>query len=89
MLAFTTRSSEVTLPLHMEKLRAMGASERIVSVVLPLGYAFNRDGAIMYFALAVTFLALALMGGADPGEKYRPPKVVNGQIQPGHYEQTP
>jgi DAACS family dicarboxylate/amino acid:cation (Na+ or H+) symporter len=59
ILAFSTRSSEVTLPLHMEKLRAMGASERIVSVVLPLGYAFNRDGAIMYFALAVTFLAEA------------------------------
>lgn len=59
ILAFSTRSSEVTLPLHMERLRAMGASERIVSVVLPLGYAFNRDGAIMYFALAVTFLAEA------------------------------
>ncbi|MFK4683298.1 DAACS family dicarboxylate/amino acid:cation (Na+ or H+) symporter [Bradyrhizobium diazoefficiens] len=41
ILAFSTRSSEVTLPLHMEKLRAMGASERIVSVVLPLGYAFK------------------------------------------------
>jgi DAACS family dicarboxylate/amino acid:cation (Na+ or H+) symporter len=59
ILAFSTRSSEVTLPLHMEKLQAMGASNRIVSVVLPLGYAFNRDGAIMYFALAVTFLAEA------------------------------
>jgi DAACS family dicarboxylate/amino acid:cation (Na+ or H+) symporter len=57
ILAFSTRSSEVTLPLHMEKLQATGASNRIVSVVLPLGYAFNRDGAIMYFALAVTFLA--------------------------------
>jgi len=59
ILAFTTRSSEVTLPLHMEKLHAMGVPNRIISVVLPLGYAFNRDGAIMYFALAVTFLAEA------------------------------
>ena len=59
ILAFSTRSSEVTLPLHMEKLRAMGVPNRLVSVVLPLGYAFNRDGAIMYFALAVTFLAEA------------------------------
>ncbi|MGF6308949.1 DAACS family dicarboxylate/amino acid:cation (Na+ or H+) symporter [Bradyrhizobium sp. i1.8.4] len=59
LLAFSTRSSEVTLPLHMEKLQAMGVPSRIVSVVLPLGYAFNRDGAIMYFALAVTFLAEA------------------------------
>ena len=46
-------------------------------------------GAAGVLLLAVTFLALALMGGADPGEKYLPPKVVNGQIQPGHYEQTP
>jgi len=59
LLAFSTRSSEVTLPLHMEKLQATGVPNRIVSVVLPLGYAFNRDGAIMYFALAVTFLAEA------------------------------
>jgi hypothetical protein len=39
--------------------------------------------------LGVTFLALALMGGADPGERYLPPKVVNGQIQPGRYEPAP
>ena len=46
-------------------------------------------GAAGLLLLAVTFLALALIGGAEPGEKYQPPKVVNGQIQPGHYEQTP
>ncbi|WP_244670704.1 dicarboxylate/amino acid:cation symporter [Rhodoplanes elegans] len=59
ILGFSTRSSEVTLPVHMEKLRAMGVPDRIIGVVLPLGYAFNRDGSIMYFALAVTFLAEA------------------------------
>ncbi|MDC7789460.1 dicarboxylate/amino acid:cation symporter [Rhodoplanes sp. TEM] len=59
ILGFSTRSSEVTLPVHMEKLRAMGVPDRITGVVLPLGYAFNRDGSIMYFALAVTFLAEA------------------------------
>ncbi|WP_245621088.1 dicarboxylate/amino acid:cation symporter [Paraburkholderia ferrariae] len=57
ILAFATRSSEATLPLHMEKLIGMGVPKAIVSVVLPLGYAFNRDGSIMYFALAVGFLA--------------------------------
>jgi hypothetical protein len=36
--------------------------------------------------LAVTFLALTLFGGADPSARYLPPKVVNGQIVPGHYE---
>lgn len=57
ILAFATRSSEATLPLHMEKLINMGVPKAIASVVLPLGYAFNRDGSIMYFALAVGFLA--------------------------------
>jgi DAACS family dicarboxylate/amino acid:cation (Na+ or H+) symporter len=57
ILAFATRSSEATLPLHMEKLVEMGVPKAIASVVLPLGYAFNRDGSIMYFALAVGFLA--------------------------------
>jgi len=57
ILAFTTRSSEATLPLHMEKLVDMGVPKAIASVVLPLGYAFNRDGSIMYFALAVGYLA--------------------------------
>ena len=57
LLAFATRSSEASLPLHMEKLIEMGVPKAIASVVLPLGYAFNRDGSIMYFALAVGYLA--------------------------------
>ncbi|MHC5306187.1 dicarboxylate/amino acid:cation symporter [Bartonella sp. LJL80] len=57
MLAFATRSSEASLPLHMEKLIGMGVPKAVASVVLPLGYAFNRDGSIMYFGLAVGFLA--------------------------------
>ncbi|WP_255467946.1 dicarboxylate/amino acid:cation symporter [Reyranella sp. CPCC 100927] len=59
LLGFTTRSSEVSLPVHMEKLEAMGVPNRTVSIVLPLGYSFNLDGAAMYMALAVTFLAEA------------------------------
>lgn len=59
LLGFTTRSSEVTLPIHMEKLRQMGVPDKIVSVVLPLGYSFNLDGTILYLSLAVTFLAEA------------------------------
>jgi DAACS family dicarboxylate/amino acid:cation (Na+ or H+) symporter len=57
ILAFTTRSSEVTLPLHIEKLEEAGIPSRIVSVVLPLGYSFNQDGALLYQSLAVAFLA--------------------------------
>jgi len=59
LLGFTTRSSEVTLPVHMQKLEEMGMPNRIVSVVLPLGYAFNIDGTTLYVALATTFLAEA------------------------------
>jgi hypothetical protein len=40
-------------------------------------------GAIL---LGVTFLALALFGGASPTEVYVPPKIINGQVQPGHFE---
>ncbi len=57
LLGFVTRSSEVALPLHLEKLEAMGVPNRIASVVLPLGYSFNLDGAALYIGLATTFIA--------------------------------
>ena len=56
ILAFATRSSEITLPLHWQRLRQMGVSEPIVSTILPLAYIFNRQGAVFYAALAVSFL---------------------------------
>jgi dicarboxylate/amino acid:cation (Na+ or H+) symporter, DAACS family len=59
LLGFTTRSSEVTLPVHMEKLEAMGVPNKVVSLVLPLGYSFNLDGSTLYITLATTFLAEA------------------------------
>ena len=48
LLAFTTRSSEVTLPVHMEALEQMGVPNKVVSLVLPLGYSFNLDGSTLY-----------------------------------------
>jgi len=59
LLGFTTRSSEVALPLHIERLEQMGVPSRTVSVVLPLGYSFNLDGSALYIGLATTFLAEA------------------------------
>jgi DAACS family dicarboxylate/amino acid:cation (Na+ or H+) symporter len=59
LLGFVTRSSEVALPLHMEKLEALGFENRTVSVVLPLGYSFNLDGAALYIGLATTFICEA------------------------------
>lgn len=59
LLAFTTASSEVTLPVHMKILEQNGIPNRVVSFVLPLGYTFNMDGSALYQALAVSFLAEA------------------------------
>ena len=59
LLGFTTRSSEVTLPVHIEALERMGVPNKVVSLVLPLGYSFNLDGSTLYITLAVTFLAEA------------------------------
>jgi DAACS family dicarboxylate/amino acid:cation (Na+ or H+) symporter len=59
LLAFVTRSSEVALPLHIEKLEALGFENRTVSVVLPLGYSFNLDGSALYIGLATTFICEA------------------------------
>jgi DAACS family dicarboxylate/amino acid:cation (Na+ or H+) symporter len=43
----------------MEKLEQWGYSNRIVSVILPLGYSFNLAGAALYIGLATTFIAEA------------------------------
>lgn len=57
ILAFTTRSSEITYPLHLKKLTELGVPQSVASTVLPLSYVFNRDGAVLYTALAVGYLA--------------------------------
>jgi len=59
LLAFTTRSSETTLPIHMEILERMGTPSKVVSTVIPLGYAFNQDGTSLYVSLAVAFVVEA------------------------------
>lgn len=59
LLAFTTASSEVTLPVHMRILESTGIPNKVVSFVIPLGYSFNLDGAALYQSLAVSFLAEA------------------------------
>jgi dicarboxylate/amino acid:cation (Na+ or H+) symporter, DAACS family len=59
LLAFTTRSSEVTLPVHMEILERLGVPNKVVSTVIPLGYSFNQDGTSLYVSLAVAFVVEA------------------------------
>jgi Na+/H+-dicarboxylate symporter len=57
LLAFSTASSEAAYPKTMEELERFGASNKIVSFVLPLGYSFNLDGSMMYMTFATLFIA--------------------------------
>ena len=59
LLAFATASSEAAYPRLLEALVAFGASRRVTSLVLPLGYSFNLDGSMMYCAFAIQFVAQA------------------------------
>jgi Na+/H+-dicarboxylate symporter len=59
MLSFGTSSSEVSMPLQLERLKELGIPERIVSFVLPLGYSFNLDGSMIYMTFATGFIAQA------------------------------
>ena len=57
MIAFSTASSEAAYPKTLEALNRFGASSRISSFVLPLGYSFNLDGTMMYCTFAAVFIA--------------------------------
>lgn len=59
LLAFATSSSEAAYPRLLEQLVEFGIPRRIASFVLPLGYSFNLDGAMMYCAFAILFIAQA------------------------------
>ncbi|MBQ8589072.1 MAG: dicarboxylate/amino acid:cation symporter [Firmicutes bacterium] len=55
--AFTTTSSNATLPLNIECCNKMGAEPEISSFVLPLGATINMDGTAIYQAVATIFIA--------------------------------
>jgi proton glutamate symport protein len=59
LIAFTTASSEAALPLALQNMEQIGVPRRIVSFVLPTGYAFNMDGTTLYLAMASVFVAQA------------------------------
>jgi Na+/H+-dicarboxylate symporter len=59
LLAFATSSSEAAYPKLLEQLVAFGIPRRIASFVLPLGYSFNLDGAMLYCTFAIMFVAQA------------------------------
>ena len=53
LTAFTTTSSNATLPVNID----MGAEPEISSFVLPLGATINMDGTAIYQAVATVFIA--------------------------------
>ena len=59
LIAFSTASSEAALPRALENMVRLGVPRRIVSFVLPTGYAFNMDGTTLYLSMASVFVAQA------------------------------
>ncbi|MFQ5686470.1 MAG: dicarboxylate/amino acid:cation symporter [Candidatus Scalindua sp.] len=58
--AFSTSSSSATLPLTLEVLEEKsGVSNRVSSLVLPLGATINMDGTALYECVAAMFIAQA------------------------------
>ena len=55
--AFTTTSSNATLPLTNECVTKLGAKPEISSFVLPLGATINMDGSAIYQAVTSVFIA--------------------------------
>jgi Na+/H+-dicarboxylate symporter len=69
LLAFSTASSEAAYPNTLEQLERFGASKKITSFVLPLGYSFNLDGSMMYCTFATMFIAQAYDIGLTIGQQ--------------------
>jgi len=59
LLAFGTASSEAVFPSMVDTLQRFGVPPRLVGFVLPLGYAFNLDGGMLFQAFAALFIAQA------------------------------
>jgi Na+/H+-dicarboxylate symporter len=58
LIAFSTSSSNATLPVTIETAEEeVGVSNEVASFVLPLGATINMDGTALYQAVAVMFIA--------------------------------
>jgi Na+/H+-dicarboxylate symporter len=61
LLAFSTSSSNATLPVTMRNCEEnLGISKEVSSFVLPLGATVNMDGTSLYQGVAAVFIAQAL-----------------------------
>ncbi|WP_251198568.1 dicarboxylate/amino acid:cation symporter [Anaerotardibacter muris] len=60
LFAFSTSSSNATIPLNMETLeRKCGVDEKVASFTIPLGATINMDGTAIMQGVAVIFVAQA------------------------------
>ena len=58
LTAFSTSSSNATLPLTMETIeKKVGVSNKVTSFTLPLGATVNMDGTALYECVATIFIA--------------------------------
>ena len=58
IVAFTTTSSAITLPIEMEDAeKELGISKKITNLVLPLGLALNSNGLATFLAIACITLS--------------------------------
>jgi len=63
LIAFSTSSSNATLPLTIETAEEkLGVEKEVASFVLPLGATINMDGTALYQAVATMFIAQVLVG---------------------------
>lgn len=59
VIAMGTAASEAAFPRLVTKLSQAGCDEAVVGFVLPAGYSFNIDGACLYMACGIGFIAQA------------------------------
>ncbi len=68
MLAFSTASSSVALPVSIEAARdRLGISNEVASFVLPTGVTLNKNGAAVYKAVTAVFVANLYGVALGPG----------------------
>jgi aerobic C4-dicarboxylate transport protein len=59
LITLGTANYEAVMPRLIEKLERLGCPKRVVSLVVPAGYAFNGDGVCLYLGFASLFIAQA------------------------------
>ena len=69
LFAFSTASSNATLPVSMAAARTrLGVSNEIVSFVLPAGATINKNGSAIYKAVTAVFIAQLYGLALGPGQ---------------------